>query len=259
MNSVKLGLGLIGIGRKWGLTDIDVPKDDEVMELLQTSIDLGIRFFDTAPAYGLSEKRLGKFIKKLDKNLKKEVTISTKFGENWSTKTNSSHPDHTFASLKKSLDSSLKKLGHIDILQIHKTNPSLFKDKDVLFAIDYAKNLGIQKIGASIVDQESGKLACESKKIDIIQLPYNLHNQQFKDIIELATNNNKEIIINRPFDTGKIIYSQKNAQNILVNCFSLILFNKFNGYILTGTKNGSHLKENVYAFNKALNGLKTND
>jgi D-threo-aldose 1-dehydrogenase len=53
--------------------------DDEASLLLETAWDLGIRYFDTAPHYGLglSERRLGKFLSTKPRN---EYVVSTKVG-----------------------------------------------------------------------------------------------------------------------------------------------------------------------------------
>ena len=61
MSSIELGCGLIAIGRPWGTT-AEVPSEAEAIDFLQFAYDSGIRFFDTAPSYGLSEERLGHFL-----------------------------------------------------------------------------------------------------------------------------------------------------------------------------------------------------
>ena len=81
--SVQLGLGLIGIGKPWGHTPAPVPSEREAIALLESAFDVGIRYFDTAPSYGdgVSERRLGRFLKRMPAGQRSQVTVATKFGE----------------------------------------------------------------------------------------------------------------------------------------------------------------------------------
>ena len=63
-----VGLGcasLSGEGGGYGFGDVS---ESEAEALIKTALELGITLFDTAPIYGfgLSEERLGRFIKKSD-------------------------------------------------------------------------------------------------------------------------------------------------------------------------------------------------
>ncbi len=58
---IKLGLGLIGIGRQWGHAGVEVPEEARVFEFLKGAYELNVDFFDTAASYGSSEERLGFF------------------------------------------------------------------------------------------------------------------------------------------------------------------------------------------------------
>jgi aryl-alcohol dehydrogenase-like predicted oxidoreductase len=83
--SVQLGLGLIGIGKPWGHAPNPVPAEREAVALLELAFDLGIRYFDTAPSYGdgVSEERLGRFLKSMPAGQRSQVAVATKFGEHW--------------------------------------------------------------------------------------------------------------------------------------------------------------------------------
>ena len=60
----KLGFGAFHIGRipgsKYASQGSPIPSEEEVTRLLNHVIDCGITLVDTAPAYGLSEERIGK-------------------------------------------------------------------------------------------------------------------------------------------------------------------------------------------------------
>ena len=65
INGVQLGLGLIGIGKRWGHAGGEVPSEKDALSLLEFAVELGIRYLDSAPSYGVCEERLGKFLASL--------------------------------------------------------------------------------------------------------------------------------------------------------------------------------------------------
>lgn len=251
-NNVTLGSGLIGIGRKWGHKASSVPSEDEALTYLNYAYKLGIRFFDTAPAYGSSEERLGKFIKSLPQKERDEITVATKFGEHWDTKKAIAYTDHSFNTLQKSLDQSLKRLGKIDILQVHKTSPKVLLSTDLQKGLTYARSHGITHFGASVSDRESAEIVCDSNLYSSIQLPFNEANTTFAAIIERAQTKGKMVIINRPFNMGGILYEKgKNLspEEQRIHAYHFILQRvTTKGVVLTGTKSADHLRENWDAF-----------
>ena len=255
MKSVELGLGLIGIGREWGDIPSPIPNESETVEFLKKSVDLGISFLDTAPAYGSSERKLGLFLNSMDDEERKKIFISTKFGEHWDEEKKQSYVDHSYNALCRSIDQSLNLLGRIDLIQLHKSNPEILISQDFYRSLEYAKGKGIFNFGASVSDLVSGEIAIRSKDISIIQMPFNESNQSLEKLIDLSIKNNKTLIINRPLNSGKNILTKTNGEEkrkILIDSFNFILKKPFKGFILTGTTSIDHLKENMEAFNKAI-------
>ena len=252
---VKLGLGLIGVGRQWGHAAIQVPEESAALEFLNGAYASGIDFFDTAASYGSSEDRLGKFLRTLTPEQRARITVSTKFGDHWDEKTQNSYVDHSFDALRSSLDRSLLRLERIDVLQLHKTNTQVLKSDDLRRALDYARAKGISCFGASVSDLESGRMVCESDEFSLIQCPYNAENAKFGEIIDLAEERHKLALTNRPFVMGKFLYNEdheivdKKARQI--EAYAFILQKKFHGFILSGTKSLAHLRENLDAFTAA--------
>ncbi len=75
-----LGLGTVKFGRNVGVKypqPFDLPSDQEALTLLATAWDLGINLLDTAPAYGVSEERLGRLLQ----HCRRDWVIVTKVGE----------------------------------------------------------------------------------------------------------------------------------------------------------------------------------
>jgi aryl-alcohol dehydrogenase-like predicted oxidoreductase len=85
-------------------------RDFDPPALAEAALDLGITYFDTAPAYsnGQSESNYGEVIARR----RKEVFLATKTGE------------RTYDGAMRSIEQSLKRLrtDHVDLLQIHGTN-----------------------------------------------------------------------------------------------------------------------------------------
>ena len=254
MKSIELGLGLIGIGREWGNIPSSIPNESGAVEFLRKSVDLGISFLDTAPAYGSSEKKLGLFLNTIDDEERKKLFISTKFGEHWDEEKNQSYVDHSYEALCRSIDQSINLLGRIDLIQLHKSNPEVLISQDFYKSLEYAKGKGILNFGASVSDIVSGEIAIRSKDISVIQMPFNESNQSLEKLIDLSIENNKTLIINRPLNSGKNILTEatnEEKRKTLIDSFNFILRKPFKGFILTGTTSIDHLKENIEAFSKA--------
>ena len=120
-----LGFGAAGIGNLYS----EVSETD-AREALEAAWRAGIRYFDTAPHYGLglSERRLGAFLSELPRD---EFVVSTKVGRRLEPSTGGEW-DHSagFAvavwdfsadGIRVSLESSLERLGldRVDVLLLH--------------------------------------------------------------------------------------------------------------------------------------------
>ncbi|PRA78295.1 hypothetical protein CQ054_22345 [Ochrobactrum sp. MYb29] len=248
MNNVELGLGLLSIGREWGVRNVPPPSFETALSLLQTAFNNGVRFYDTAPAYADSEKILGEAIATglLDR---RQVAIASKMGEYWDETTSTSFTNHSFTELAAGIDKSLKLLGNIDLLQLHKADENNITSDDVFRALNKAENEGIKSFGASVKDVRTALLACESGRYDYIQFPYNRANTELKELFSLTRRFGVKLIINRPFAMGSLLDSNQTLQ--LRDLFQYILDEDFSGYVLTGTSSQHHLLSNINAFRSA--------
>ncbi len=246
MKNISLGLGLIGIGRNWGHIQSTIPTAFEVDILLEKAIELGICFFDTAPAYGMSEERLGTFLKNHSSVLD-PIVVATKFGEFWIEESQTTLTDHSYAKCVASIDLSLQRLGKIDVLQLHKANKDVLMSDSFARICEYATSLKITSIGVSASDLETGTIALEIPNVDYIQIPFNLYFSQLSPLFDLARVKGKKVIINRPFNMGKLLYdeSEKFSKE---QAFAFIVSQGFEGVVLTVTTSVKHLVENVKAF-----------
>ena len=109
-----LGFGAFKIGRNQGIKyqhGYELPTDSEVEELMVEVLGLGIRYIDTAPAYGVSEERLGRVLDDTEPRL----VISTKVGETY--QDGVSRYDFSPEATRASVDRSARRLGR-DVLDV---------------------------------------------------------------------------------------------------------------------------------------------
>lgn len=248
---VELGCGLIAIGRPWGTTP-EVPAESEALQFLEVAYEAGIRHFDTAPSYGLSEVRLGQFLRSLPSSARSGVTISTKCGEKWDAATGAGSVDHSKESLCASISRSIDLLGTVSILQIHKASEEVLGSDGMAAAIEFAREQGIPYIGASASDVETAAMILKDDRFDYLQVPYNAASPQYREILERSRGYGVKVLTNRPFQMGDITAgSANNKQQAAVAAFKYILQADFDGVVLTGTSNPAHLTENITAFEAA--------
>ena len=231
---IELGLGLLSIGRPWGARGEPPPAEPAALALLERAIELGIRFFDTAPAYGESEAILGRFLRQSGAR----PFVATKMGEWWDGQASS--VDHSYHALARSIDRSLERLGRIDLLQVHKATARNIASDDVARAIDYARRCGIGEFGASVADIAAVEAACRTAWCSWLQFPFNGANTSLAPAFQIARERNIKLVINRPLAMGQLSPS--------IGAFAFIRHMGFDGVILTGTKSIVHLTENHAAF-----------
>jgi aryl-alcohol dehydrogenase-like predicted oxidoreductase len=246
----QLGLGTIGIGRAWGYANAIVPSEEESRSVLESAVEAGYKFFDTAPSYGWSDQRLGSF---LDAKGAGGLTIATKFGEGWNFERGETFIDHSYDGLCRSLDRSMELLGRIDVLQLHKTNPDVLRSPDLRRAWDYAESLGIRQIGPSVSDLESAELAVAEPRYSVIQAPYNRADHRFEAVLRRAADRGMLVITNRPFAMGEMLHG--DVPTTEEDALAFVLNQQFGGVILTGSKNSEHIRRNAAAFRSVLKAL----
>ncbi|MBD3250173.1 MAG: hypothetical protein GF381_01200 [Candidatus Pacebacteria bacterium] len=253
-NRLLLGCGLIRIGREWGSPLKKVPTQERALQFLKAAFANRIRFFDTAPAYGSSETRLGQFLKTLNSTKRSKIIVATKFGEHWLGKNKGTEVNHSYQALVGSLDQSLRLLGHIDLLQLHKATQELLVDPAVNRALEYALAKGVRWLGASISNLGAGLKAVQDQRFQFIQLPFNHSRQELLPVIEAAIDHDKFIVFNRPFAMGSVVsgVGALSKERHILSAFNLIAQTGAKGVILTGTANKKHLLENIAGFNRVM-------
>jgi aryl-alcohol dehydrogenase-like predicted oxidoreductase len=137
----QVGLGCDNFGDPLG--------EDESCDIVRRALDLGVRFFDTADAYGdgLSEEFLGKALTGVPRD---EVVIATKFGSALGgpiASPGGASPDY----IHRAVDGSLRRLSidYIDLYQLHEPDP-LTPLADTIGALEELVSAGkVRVIGCS--------------------------------------------------------------------------------------------------------------
>lgn len=248
---VQLGLGLIGIGRSWGHVPQPVPPEAEARALLEAAFELGIKVFDTAPAYGQSERILGAFLRTLTDEERRTVFIATKFGEHWNDD-GSTRVDHSYDALMRSLDASVEHLRDIDLIQVHKASVDVLSGEDLRWALEGAQAMDIPQIGASVADIEAGRQAI-SMGFHWLQLPFSVTNAAMLPLFIEAAAADIRIMSNRPFASGAALAGLDGHElhETLATGYAFAIGPNGGGVVLTGTRSSIHLAESIAAFGVA--------
>ncbi|WP_125584076.1 aldo/keto reductase [Levilactobacillus cerevisiae] len=199
----RLGYGtmqLTGDG-VWG----PVADPENAVKVIETAIDNGVNFIDTADAYGPFFANL--YLKQaLQERPNSQVMVATKVGQTrqgpniWT-------PTGVPAYLRQQVELNLFSLGldHIDLLQLHRIDPTvpLADQIGVLKAMqDEGK---IKHIGLSQVSVDQLRAAEKIAPIASVQNMYNLSNRQDEDVLDYADAHHIAFIPWFPLATGQLI------------------------------------------------------
>jgi len=236
-----LGLGTVKLGRNQSIhypQAFSLPSDQEVQALLSCAQELGINLLDTAPAYGSSEERLGKLIRRQD------WIISTKAGEEFID--GQSHYDFSAAAIKKSIERSLKRLNtdYLDIVLIHSNgeDKKIIEENAVFTTLAEMKKSGkIRAFGMSTKTITGGMLAVDHS--DIVMVTHNPVQCEEQSVIAYAHQKKKSIFIKKALASGHL---QKISADDPVQAAMHFVFQEPGvSSVIVGTLNPEHLKHNV--------------
>ena len=162
----------------------------EAIEVMHALVDQGVNLIDTAANYGngLSEKVVGKFLQEIDRS---KVLISTKFGTVNDLYTGGVYRDASFRNVIRECASSLKNLktGYIDFYFMHWPDVST-PISETMAALEHLRKMGyIRFIGLSNTELPLLKEAMKYGRVDVIQPPFSLIDQRYKETMEFAKAN----------------------------------------------------------------------
>lgn len=231
-----IGYGAFKIGRNQKIKyaqPYDLPTEAEVKTLLNQILDLGINYIDTAPAYGLSEQRIGQSIA----DRRSEYVLSTKVGETF--EDGQSTYDFSAQAITASIERSLKRLQTdiLDLVFIHSDGNDLdiLNNTDVVPTLIDLKQAGkIQYIGMSGKYPQGASAAMTWA--DALMVEYHLEDQSHAQVIEQAAAKGIGIIVKKGLASGQLPPQQ---------ALQFIAANPHIASTVIGGLNPTHIKSNI--------------
>ena len=192
----EIGLGCWAIGSEWG----EVTPED-ARDVLKTSLDKGINFFDTADVYG--DGRSEKFVGELIKSTKEKIYVATKAGR----RLNPHTPEgYNLKNIEEFIDRSLINLGVdcIDLLQLHCPPSETCARKETYDMMEEIVKKGkIANYGVSVEKVSEAMDAIQYPNVKSIQIIFNIFRQKPAELFfKEAAKNNVAIIVRVPLASG---------------------------------------------------------
>ena len=203
----KLILGTVQLGIPYGINNkLGQPSAERAFEILSSAHDNGIKFLDTAAAYGDSERIIGDYHKRTDKRF----SVITKF-----------HVKSGVA-IQDQVDEALQRLDKkdLDVLQLH-SYQDLIEYPQVLGILSDLKDKGlIGKIGVSLYTNSEIEATLSSKEIDVIQVPFNLLDNDYQrgSLLKEAKKQGKIVHVRSIFLQGLFF---KDTEELPINLLPL--------------------------------------
>jgi aryl-alcohol dehydrogenase-like predicted oxidoreductase len=193
----EIGLGTWQVGGRWG-TSFDNNNADLI---LNTAVDNGINFIDTADVYsaGLSEEAVGRLLK----SRSERIYVATKCGRQINPHVNEGY---TTDALRGYVEDSLRRLGveRIDLIQLHCPPTEVYYRPEIFGLFERLHEEGkIDKLGISVEKVEEALKGIEYSNVDTVQIIFNIFRQRpTKLFFEQANKRNIGIIVRVPLASG---------------------------------------------------------
>ena len=281
---MQFGLGTAALGRpqyinlrQEELNNIDLKAfREQSFSVLEKAYELGVRYFDTAPGYGLAENLLLEWLRtKKDSS----IQIATKWGYTYVANFNPNAKvhevkEHSLEKLNEQWEVSKAFLPHLKVYQIHSATleTGVLKNETILNRLAFLKNehqieIGITTTGADQVEviKKALDVSVNSNQLfDAFQVTYNMLDQSLETISKTLFDQGKKVIIKEALANGRLFRNnQYKHYNKLYNTLEL-LAKRYNvgvdvialkfceqsikgSIVLSGASNFEHLESNLKA------------
>lgn len=269
--SLPLVLGTAQLGMDYGVANRKgKPKPKEAVEIVQTAWENGIHFFDTAQAYGSSQRVLGRCFRELRLCQDENLRINTKLDPGICLTAEDA--------ITEGVDNSLEELGveRLWCLMLHRES---LLDEPLDTFVDVALRLKaegrIEHFGVSVYSSEKALAAFAIEGLDTVQLPFNVFDQRALEhnLFHYAAANRKHLLVRSVYLQGLLLmdynqlppmlefsrealgsfYSFATSQRIAPKLLSLGFVSQKarDALIIFGAETAEQVKENVSLYRAA--------
>lgn len=189
----EIGLGCWQLGADWGHIS-----DKDALRVLETAVESGVTFLDTADVYGdgRSESLIGQFIK----GRQEDLFIATKIGRK-------NYPGpYTRESTVQHINDCRRRLGvdALDLVQLHCIPPQVMASGEVFDTLRACKQEGlIKNLGASVESMDEALMILDQPELSSLQIIFNIFRQKpISTLFDKAIAKRVGIIVRLPLASG---------------------------------------------------------
>ena len=281
-NNMQLGLGTAALGRPQYINVRQEECDNsdlaefrkQSFSVLENAYNSGIRYFDTAPGYGLAEELLLEWLQ--TKN-DKTIEVATKWGYTYTANFDAKAKvhevkEHSLSKLNEQWIFSKQLLPYLKVYQIHSATleTGVLENKQVLEQLTFLKKEHNLKIGLTttgtnqveVIKKALDVLVDGEQVFDLFQVTYNFLDQSLKEVSDELLNQNKSIVIKEALANGRVFKNENythykemyaSLENLAkihkvgVDAISLKYCEQTitNSIVLSGVSNSEQLEENL--------------
>jgi len=201
-----VGFGAFKIGRNEGIKyaeGYDLPDEEACGRLLHAVLDLGIDLVDTAPAYGLSEARIGRHLA----GRRDEFVLSTKAGETF--ENGVGRHDFSASGIDASIDRSLDRLrtDRLDVVFVHSDgrDQAIIEAGEALDVLVRRRDRGdVRAIGFSGKTVDGHLAAIATGLIDCLMVEYHELDPSQRPVLEAAEDAGVGVLVKKGLASGRL-------------------------------------------------------
>lgn len=270
-----IGLGTVKIGRNRavkypGGEGYELPSDQQVTNLFSTAADLGVNLIDTAPAYGLSEERIGAVMAANGwLGGRDRWVVCTKAGEEFDNDTGESRYDFSPRAIRASVERSLRRLrtDHLDVVLIHSDGRDewIIRESDALEVLRELVRLGIVRAyGMSTKTVDGGLMAIRRAEgvggaCDVAMVEYSPMHRTEGYVIDAAAHRGVGVLVKKALGSGhlKDLWQKTpaefrgNTEDPIEAALRFVFLRRGVSSVVLGTASVDHLTANVHAAERA--------
>jgi aryl-alcohol dehydrogenase-like predicted oxidoreductase len=229
---MKLGLGTAALGRPQYInvrqknsknSDLDTFKKHS-FSVLEAAYNSGIRYFDTAPGYGLAEELVLEWLQTKDD---RSIEVATKWGYTYTAnfdKNATVHEvkEHSVSKLNEQWNFSKQLLPYLKVYQIHSATleTGVLENTEILEQLAFLKRKYNLKIGLTatgtnqveVIKKALTVLVDGEQLFDLFQVTYNFLDQSLLAISKELISQNKSIVIKEALANGRVFRNKNYPQ-----------------------------------------------